>query len=118
MVENNLNTTHIILFKLPRDVKQFGLIGRQLNNEHFLEENYELATRQPFVHLLIDSDPKTSDILRYCSIIVPPGPSFFYLPSAITVITNLINETERTMYAAANASVKRHQLKKIDKDSF
>ena len=114
----DLNTTHIILFKSPRDVQQIGLIGRQLNNTQFLKESYELATKQPFGHLLIDLDPKTSDVLRYCSNIVPPGPSIFYLPSAKAVITNLTNETERTMYAAANASVKRHQLKKTDKDSF
>ena len=114
----NLNTTNIILFKSPRDVQQIGLIGRQLSNTQFLKESYELATKQPFGHLLIDLDPKTSDVLRYCSNIVPPGPSIFYLPSAKAVITNLTNETERTMYAAANASVKRHQLKKTDEDSF
>ena len=114
----DLNTTHIILFKSPRDVQQIGLIGRQLNNTQFLKETYELATKQPFDHLLIDLDPKTSDVLRYYSNIVPPGPSIFYLPSAKAVITDLTNETERTMYAAANASVKQHQLKKTDKDSF
>ena len=115
---NGEKLSFIILFKSPRDVQQIGLIGRQLNNTQFLKESYELATKQPFGHLLIDLDPKTSDVLRYCSNIVPPGPSIFYLPSAKAVITNLTNETERTMYAAANASVKRHQLKKTDKDSF
>ena len=105
----DLNTTHIILFKSPRDTQQIGLIGRQLNNTQFLKESYELATKQPFGHLLIDLDPKTSDLLRYCTNIVPPGPSILYLPSAKAVITNLTNETERTMYAAANDSVKRHQ---------
>ena len=40
----DLNTTHIILFKSPRDVQQIGLIGRQLNNTKFLKESYELAT--------------------------------------------------------------------------
>ena len=76
----DLNTTHIILFKSPRDIQQIGLIGRQLNNTQFLKDSYELATKQPFGHLLIDLDPKTSDVLRYCSNIVPPGPSVFYLP--------------------------------------
>ena len=46
---------------------------------------------------------------------MPPGPSIFFLPSAKAGITKLTNETERTMYAAANASVKRHQLKKMMK---
>ena len=113
-----MNTTHIILLKSLRDVQQIGLIGRQLNKTQFLKESFEVAAKQPFGHLLIDLEPKTSDVLRYCSNIVPPGPSIFYLTSAKAVITNLTNETERTMYAAANDSVKRHQLKKTDKDSF
>ena len=37
---------------------------------NFLKESYEFATKQPFGHLLIDLDPKTSDFLRYCSNIV------------------------------------------------
>ena len=77
---SDLNTTHIILFKSPRDIQQIGLFGRQLNNTQFLKDSYELATKQPFGHLLIDLDPKTSDVLLYCSNIVPPGPSVFYLP--------------------------------------
>ena len=68
----DLNTTHIILFKSPRDIQQIGLIGRQLNNTQFLKDSYELTTKQPFGHLLIDLDPKTSEVLRYCSNIVPP----------------------------------------------
>ena len=76
----DLNTTHIILFKSPRDIQQIGLIGRQINNTQFLKDSYELATKQPFGHLLIDLDPKTSDVLRYCSNIVPPGQSVFTFP--------------------------------------
>ena len=114
----DLNTTHIILFKSPRDVQQIGLIGRQLNNTQFLKESYELATKQPFGHLLIDLDPKTSDVLRYCSNIVPPGPSIFYLPPAKAVITNLTNETERTIYAAANAPSIGYRPYKTDQGSF
>ena len=108
----DLSTTHIILFKSSRDVQQIGLIDRQLNNTQFLKESYELATKQPFGHLLIDLDPKTSDVLRYCPNIVPPGPSIFYLPPAKSVITNLTNETERTMYAAADATSIGYRPKK------
>ena len=43
---------------------------------------------------------------------MPPGPSSFYLSSAKAVITYITNETEKNMYAAANVSVERHQLKK------
>ena len=59
--------------------------------------------KKKFGHLLIDLDPKTSDVLRYCSNIVPPGPSIFYLPSAKAVITNLSDERERSLYAGAAA---------------
>ena len=111
-------TTHIILFKSPRAVQQIGLIGRQVHNTQFLKGSYELATKQLFGRFKIDLDPKKSVVLRYCSIIAPPGPSILYLPSAKAVLTNLTIETERTMYAAANASVKRHKLKKTDKYSF
>ena len=113
----DLNTTHIILFKSPRDVQQIGLIGRQLNNTQFLRESYELATKQPFGHLLIDLDPKTSDALRYSSNIVPPGPSIFYLPPAKAVITNLTDERERNMYASANATSIGYQVKKVNQVS-
>ena len=99
----DLNTTHIILFKSPRDTQQINFIGRQLNNTQFLKESYEPAIRKQFGHLLIDLDPKTSDFVRYCSNIVPPGPSIFYLPSAKAVITNLTDERERTLYAVADA---------------
>ena len=50
----DLNTTHIILFKSPRDTQQTTFIGRQLNNSQFLKESYEMATKEPFRHLLTD----------------------------------------------------------------
>ena len=76
----DLNTSHIILFKSPRDVQQIAIIGRQLDNANFLKESYDLAVKEPFGHLLIDINPNTSDSLRFCSNLVPPGPSIFYIP--------------------------------------
>ena len=90
------------MFKSSQETQQINFIGRQLNNTQFLNESYEIPIRKQFGHLLI-LDPKTSDVLRYCSNIVPPGPSIFYLPSAKAVITNLTDERERTVYAAADA---------------
>ena len=55
----DLNTTHIILFKSPRDIQQITYVGKQLNKTNVLKESYEFATKQPFGHLLIDLDPKT-----------------------------------------------------------
>ena len=95
----DLNTTHIVYFNSPPDTPQINFIGQQLNNTQFLKESYELAIRKQFCHLLIDLDqhPKTSDVLRYCSNIVPPGPSIFYLPSAKAVITNLSDERKKEL---------------------
>ena len=114
----DLNTTHIVLLKLPLDVQQIGLIGQQHNNTQFLRESYELATKQPFGYLLNDLDPKTSDALCYSSNIVPPGPSIFYLPSAKAVITNLTDERERSVYASANAASIGYQVKNVNQVSY
>ena len=114
----DLNTTHIILFKSHRDIQQISCIGKQLNNTNFLKDSYDLARKQPFGHLLIDLDPKTTDSLRYCSNIVPPGPTIFYLPSSNAVITHLTNERERHMYAEADArNAGKHAKKFIKKSS-
>ena len=75
-----LNTSHIILFKSARDIQQVEFLGKQLNLVKFLKHCYQLATKEPFGHLLIDLDPKTSDCLRYCSNITEPDPTVFYLP--------------------------------------
>ena len=99
----DLNTTHLILFKSPRDIQQIDYLGRQLNNAKLLRHAYQLATKEDFGHLLIDLDPKTSECLRYSSNIVPPSPTIFYLPSSKAVITSLENERERVMYIEANA---------------
>ena len=90
------------MFKSPRDVQQIAFIGRQLDNTNFLKSSYDLAVKEPFGHLLIDLNPNTSDSLRFCSNIVPPGPSVFYIPPAEAVITPINNERERALYTEAN----------------
>ena len=88
-----------------------------MNNTNFLKESYELATKQPFGHLLLDLDPKTSDYLRYCSNIVQPGSTIFYLPSFKAVITTLTDERERVMYGKAKAQAAREQFQKVPQTS-
>ena len=91
----DLNTSHIILFKSARrDIQQVEFLGKQLNIFKFLKHCYQLATKEPFGHLLIDLDPKTSDCLRYCSNITEPGPTVFYLPSDKAEAAPLNNERE------------------------
>ena len=113
----DLNTTHIILFKSPRDIQQISYAGKQLKNTDFLKKTYEHATEQLFGHLLIDLDPKTSDSLRCCSNIVQPGPTIFYLPYSKAVITTLTDDRERVMYAKANARAAREQFEKVHQTS-
>ena len=101
----DLNTTHIILFKSPRDISQIEFLGKQLNNSVFLKSAYEKATAEPFGHLLIDLDPKTTEGLRYCSNVVGLSPSIFYLPPSRALPTKIVNEGEKRAYTATNSSI-------------
>ena len=109
----DLNTRHIILFKSARDIQQVEFLGKQLNLVIFLKYCYQLATKEPFGHLLIDLDPKTSDCLRYCSNITEPGPSIFYLPSDKAESTLLNNEREKIIYTEANGAFSAKTVKEI-----
>ena len=110
----DLNTSHIILFKSPRDIQQLEHLGRQLKITKFLRSCYELATTDTYGHLLIDSDPRTSDCLRYCSNLIPPEPSFFYLPlSKAEPVTPITNEREKTIYSVAHGSIESFSTSKF-----
>ena len=93
----DLNTSQKILFKSARDFQQIEFLGKQLNLVNFLKHCCQLATEEPFEHLLIDLDPKTSDCLRYCSNITEPGPTVLYLPSDKAETTPLNNEREKKL---------------------
>ena len=58
---------------------------------------------RPFGHLLIDFDPKASDVLRFWSNIVAPQPTIFYIPSSTAKETLLTNEREKIAYTEALA---------------
>ena len=109
----DLNTSHIILFKSPRDIQQLDHLGRQLSNTTFLRNCYQLATKDTYGHLLIDMDPRTSDFLRYCSNITPPGPSIFYLPTNQAEVTPLTNEREKIIYSAAQETIEPQPAPKL-----
>ena len=110
----DLNTSHIILFKSPRDIQQLEHLGRQLILTKFLRSCYELATKDTYGHLLIDLDPRTSDCLQYCSNIIPPGPSIFYLPlSKVEPVTPITIEREKTIYSAAHGSIESFTTSKF-----
>ena len=109
----DLNTSHIILFKSARGIQQVEFLGKQLNLNNFLKHCYQLATKEPFGHLLIDLDPKTSDCLRYCSHITEPGPTGFYLPSGKAETTLLNNEREKNVYTEASGAFATKTVKEI-----
>ena len=83
--------------------------GRQLKQLDFIREAYQRATTRPFGHLLIDFDPKTSDVLRFCSNIVAPQPTTFYFPSSTAKETILTNEREKFAYTAALARKQKEE---------
>ena len=62
-----LQNTHIVLFKSPRDVMQVSTLSTQLGLGSELVDWYRDATSVPFGHLLIDLSPRTDDRVRYCT---------------------------------------------------
>ena len=62
-----LQNTHIVFFKSPRDVMQITTLSTQLGPGSELADWYRDATSAPFGHLLIDLSPRTDDRLGYCT---------------------------------------------------
>ena len=62
-----LQNTHIVLFKSPRDVMQVTTLSTQLGRSSELIDWYRDTTTVPFGDLLIDLSPRTDDRLRYCT---------------------------------------------------
>ena len=62
-----LQNTHIVLFKSPRDVKKVTTLSTQLGLGSELVDWYRAATCVLFGHLLIDLSPRTDERLRYCT---------------------------------------------------
>ena len=83
-----LQNTHIVLFKSPRDVMQVTTLSTQLGLGSELVDWYRDATSVPFGHLLIDLSPRTDDRLRYCT---NSGsvPSKFYFPERLKHLRTL-----------------------------
>ena len=93
-----LQNTHIILFKSPRDVLQVTTLSTQLGLGSELVGWYRDATSAPFGHLLIDLSPRTDDGLRYCT---NSGsvPSKFYIPERLKHLRTLEDERTKSLYS-------------------
>jgi hypothetical protein len=95
-----LQNTHIVLFKSPRDVHQVGKLSHQLGLGRQLIEWYKDATSKPFGHLLVDLSPRTVDKLRFCTA-TTSYPSQFYLPSSQARISNIDDTYTTRIYTEA-----------------
>ena len=93
-----LQNTHIVLFKSPRDVLQINTLIQQLGLGSQLKDWYTTATSVPYGHLLIDLTPKTVDSLRYCTN-SGSTPSLFFLPQSRQQITFLNDEHTTSLYS-------------------
>ena len=93
-----LQNTHNVLFKSPRDVMQVTTLSTQLGRGSELVDWYRDATSVPFDHLLIDLSPRTDDRLRYCT---NSGsvPSNFHLPEHLKHLRTLDDEHTKSLYS-------------------
>ena len=91
-----LQNTHIVLFKSPRDVMQVTTLSTQLGFGSELFDWYGDATSIPFGHLFIDLSPRTYDRLRYCR---NSGsvPSKFYTPERLKHLRALDDEHTKSL---------------------
>ena len=62
-----LQNTHIVLFRSPRDVMQVTTLSTQLGLASKLVDWYRDATSIPFGQLLVDLSPRADYRLRYCT---------------------------------------------------
>ena len=95
-----LQNTHLVLFKTPRDVMQVTTQSTQLGLGSELVDWYRDATSVPFGHLLIDLSPRTDDRLRYCT---NSGsvPSKYFIPDRLEHLRTLDNEHTKSLYSAS-----------------
>ena len=93
-----LQNTHIVLFKSPRDVMQVSTPSTQLGLGSERVDWYRNATSVPFGHLLVDLSPRTGDRLRYCT---NTGyiPSKLYIPERLKQSKYLDDEHTKFLYS-------------------
>ena len=93
-----LQNTHIVLFKSPRDVMQVSTLRAQLGLGSKLVDWHRDATCVPNGHLLIDLSPRTDNRLRYCTN-TEFIPSKFYIPDRLKQLKNWDDEHTNPLYS-------------------
>ena len=93
-----LQNTHIVLFKSPRDVMQVTTLSTELGFGSEMVDWYRDAMSVPFGHLLIDLSPRTDDRLRYCTN-TESIPSKFHIPDRLKQSKSLDDEHTKSLYS-------------------
>ena len=75
----DLNTTHVILFKSPRDLQQIDHFGRQLKQLDFIREAYQRATTRPYLLISIRKQV-TSYVFAQILLLLNRLPFIFHHP--------------------------------------
>ena len=98
-----LQNTHVVLFKSPRDVHQVTTLSVLLGLGSALVDCYRDATSVPKGHLLIDLSPRTDDRLRCCT---NSGkiPSKFCVPDNLKHLKYLDDERTKSFYSPSFAT--------------
>ena len=93
-----LQSTHIVLFKSPRDVMQVTTLSTELGLGLELVDWYRDAASVPFGRFLVDLSLRTDDRLRYCT---NSGsvPSKFYIPDRLKQLGILDDEHTKFIYS-------------------
>ena len=110
-----LQNTHIVLFKSPRDVHQVATLSVKLGLGSAFVDWYRDATPVPFGHLLIELSPRTDDRLRYCT---NSGKilSKFYVPDNLKHLKNLDDEHTKSLYSPIIPSLFSRMQNSISKN--
>ena len=96
-----LQTTHKVLFKSPRDVQQqIDILGRQLVLGKQLKQWYNDATQGPYGHFMTDLRPSTPELLRYCSNVTSFSSDFF-VPDSRARISEINERRTELLYSEA-----------------
>ena len=98
--DNELQNTHIVLFKSTRDVMQLITLGNQLGLGSELVDWYQDATPVHFGRLVIHLSPRTDDRLRYCT---NSGsvPSKIYILERLKLLRTLDDEHTKSLHSAS-----------------
>ena len=93
-----LQNTHIVLFKSPRDLMLVATLGARLGLSSELVDWYRGAMSVPFGLLLNNLSPRTDDRLRYCT---NSGsvPSNFYIPERLKHLRTFNDEHTKSLYS-------------------